>query len=360
MSPAGKTPDEWGDIYRRQRSTYEQAAKRYRWLIKDLLKDEGFEVAQIEQRAKSVESFVKKVDAKKDGLAAPLDEITDLAGVRVITYYLEDADGVVRAIRERFEVDEERSVSKTSEWGPAEFGYTGEHLIVRHGIAHELPPGWTIFADRWIEIQVRTSTQHAWAAVDHKLKYKSAYAWPPELERRLARLSALFELADDQFSVLRWEYRELEKRYADALEGGELDIELDSASLAAYLAQTDRIAPIVAKAEALGWRMRPDEEVGRPIGQRPVELRYLLHVLGMAGLSSVRDFDEFLSEVDQNGRALEWLGQVDPDLPPIYPEDLLDRLLIVRRQPPEQSVREVFPELAEGLAKLRELKPYPT
>jgi putative GTP pyrophosphokinase len=59
------------------------------------------------------------------------------------------------------------------------------------------------YADIRAEIQVRTALQHAWSAVHHKLEYKSSTEAPPELRRRLFRLSALFELADEQFSELR-------------------------------------------------------------------------------------------------------------------------------------------------------------
>jgi len=75
---------------------------------------------------------------------------------------------------------------------------------------------WTAFRDKRAEVQIRTATQHAWAAVDHRLTYKSNHEIPRELQRRFARLSAILELADDQFSQLRQEHDALEARYSDS------------------------------------------------------------------------------------------------------------------------------------------------
>ena len=53
------------------------------------------------------------------------------------------------------------------------------------------------------EIQVRTVLMHAWAEIEHKLAYKSADQVPDKFRRKLYRLSAKFEEADEQFEDLR-------------------------------------------------------------------------------------------------------------------------------------------------------------
>jgi ppGpp synthetase/RelA/SpoT-type nucleotidyltranferase len=353
--PEQKSPDEWGAVYRRQRGVYENCAKRYRWMLKDMLADAGIEVVQIEQRAKKVESLVKKIADKKGAYVDPLTDVTDLAGVRVITYYREDVALVEGLIRGRFEVDEERSVKGSDAVAPDEFRYTGDHLIVRHGAAHDVPPGWADICELWVEVQIRTATEHAWAAVDHKLKYKAERSWPPRLQRRFAQLKALFELADDQFSVLRREYGELERGYTDTMSEGDLEIPIDAVALAAYLAQTEKIAPLMTLAEELGWSIRPDAEAlgGKGLGERPRELNDLALTLGMTGIETIRQFDEFLSD-PETAEVLTWKGRNTGALR-LFPEDLVCRLLLIKRgaQEPEE-VRSIYG--AAGPAHFNELR----
>ncbi|MNJ50543.1 GTP pyrophosphokinase YwaC [compost metagenome] len=53
------------------------------------------------------------------------------------------------------------------------------------------------------EIQIRTMLMHAWAAISHKLLYKKEDDAPTQVKRQLNRLSALIELADEQFDSIK-------------------------------------------------------------------------------------------------------------------------------------------------------------
>jgi trimethylamine:corrinoid methyltransferase-like protein len=59
------------------------------------------------------------------------------------------------------------------------------------------------------EVHVRTVLQHAWAAISHSLQYKKEDDVPAALRRRLNRLAALLELADQEFTTLSAEHRAL-------------------------------------------------------------------------------------------------------------------------------------------------------
>lgn len=50
-----------------------------------------------------------------------------------------------------------------------------------------------------VEEQLRTILMHVLAAISHKLLYKRENDAPNVLKRKLNRLSALIELADEQF-----------------------------------------------------------------------------------------------------------------------------------------------------------------
>jgi hypothetical protein len=52
------------------------------------------------------------------------------------------------------------------------------------------------------EIQVRTLNQHAWSNTAHSLSYKQEADLPVNLKRKVYRLLSLYELADDEFSIV--------------------------------------------------------------------------------------------------------------------------------------------------------------
>jgi putative GTP pyrophosphokinase len=296
MPDSSKNPTEWGDHYRKRFALYSDATHRLKTLVQDLLVQAGISVVQIECRPKTVESFVEKVARKSAQYVEPLEEITDLAGIRVITYYLEDVTSVGNLIQAEFDVDRENSVDKTSALDPMEFGYTGVHYVVRLGAARRALPEWAGVTGLRAEVQIRTAAQHAWAAVDHKLNYKSNHEIPDGLRRRFYRLSALFELADDQFSVLRLEHERLERGYSEALRRGELDIALDSASLEPYLERNPRIQKLVAKAVDIGWEFgAPEEHPERAARDR----RDLLTVLDVTKLVTIEQLDDVLADEEK-------------------------------------------------------------
>ena len=57
-----------------------------------------------------------------------------------------------------------------------------------------------------IELQIRTVIQDAWSILDHKIKYKNSI--PQKLKRRINRLSALFEIADEEFLNIQKEKKQ--------------------------------------------------------------------------------------------------------------------------------------------------------
>ena len=68
------------------------------------------------------------------------------------------------------------------------------------------------------ELQIRTIIQDAWSVLDHKIKYKKSI--PLSLKRRINRLSALFEIADDEFLRIKEEISMEEKRINERIKKG--------------------------------------------------------------------------------------------------------------------------------------------
>ena len=75
------------------------------------------------------------------------------------------------------------------------------------------------YAGIQFELQIRTIIQDAWSVLDHKIKYKKSI--PQSLKRRINRLSALFEIADDEFLRINDEITSEEKRINRRLKQGQ-------------------------------------------------------------------------------------------------------------------------------------------
>ena len=96
--------------YRAARGTYQSMTARLRALVIDLLAAADLEVIQVEARPKDIDSFTEKIIRKRSKYADPLTDITDIVGLRIITYYVEDVARVGELIRSEVQVDEANSI----------------------------------------------------------------------------------------------------------------------------------------------------------------------------------------------------------------------------------------------------------
>ncbi len=155
--------------------------------LKDQLKGYSH-IDQISARAKGVNSFVAKADDAKNGYLAPLEEIEDQVGGRVLVFFRSTMDRVKERLLANFSVVEQ---SRRRPRPDAEFGYESDHYIVE--IRPDLcPAGWSEQTEmpRMMELQVRTLFMHAWAEPQHDLAYKSKEELTSDQARRLAWVAA--------------------------------------------------------------------------------------------------------------------------------------------------------------------------
>src|SRR5262249_18923189 len=137
--------------------------------------------------------------------------------------------------RREFDVDPNHSSDKLEDLEVDEFGYRSFHLVCTLSAARRSLAEWSKYRDLCVEIQVRSVLQHAWAAISHKIDYKTVSQAPTELRRGLFRLSALLELADDQFAALRDKSANLVQQYQSDVALGQLNVALNLDSLTQYL-----------------------------------------------------------------------------------------------------------------------------
>lgn len=201
----------------------EQAAKVFN-TIKKTLDDAGLLVASIEYRVKTEESLAGKLELKGSKYRT-LADITDIIGVRIITFYIDDVDKVASAVERLFTVDWENSVDKRKAHEIDSFGYLSLHYIC------SLPD-----IPYHIEIQMRTVLQHAWANMNHDTGYKSGVEVPRQYLRNLSRLAGMLELVDDEFSRIRSELTDYRRRVKALVASGNLDeVPLDGDTYRSFL-----------------------------------------------------------------------------------------------------------------------------
>ena len=184
------------EVYNTLKSTFEQA---------------GLLVAAIEYRVKTENSLAGKLELK-GGKYKSLADITDIIGLRVITFYTDDVDKVASAVERLFTVDWDNSVDKRKIHEIDSFGYLSLHYICsKEGFPYRF------------EIQMRTVLQHAWANMNHDTGYKSGVEVPKVYLRNLSRLAGMLELVDEQFSLIRSELTDYRRRVRALVASGNLD-----------------------------------------------------------------------------------------------------------------------------------------
>ncbi|AIE59358.1 GTP pyrophosphokinase [Bacillus methanolicus] len=151
-------------------------------------------------RVKPIASILDKANQKGIPLDR-LEEMQDIAGLRMMCQFVDDIMRVVELLRNRndFEIVEERdyiSHKKAS-------GYRSYHVVIRY-------PVQTIEGEKKIlaEIQIRTLAMNFWATIEHSLNYKYKGQFPEDIRIRLQRAAEAAFLLDEEMSQIRGEIQE--------------------------------------------------------------------------------------------------------------------------------------------------------
>lgn len=336
--------------YEAVRGAYEQFTARNVSLLRELLK-EGEDFHTIEARTKDLDSFEAKVDLpEKEQKYRDISEVTDLSGIRIICYLDEDATRVCDRLAEIYDVDGEHSVNKNEQLDPDQFGYRSRHFVVRFPEARVGLPDFARFAGLKAEIQVRTILQHAWAAIDWKLRYKNSAQVPQQLRRRVFRVSALLELADDEFSSLATAVAALRNEYERKLDAGDFALAIDRESVDLFLEKDEGLDVLVEYAKTVGFSISPNPPNARdPYGG-------FITTAASAGYTTIDELKKTISTAGKHKKSRfkdvveAWKG---PDRPPLLVVSRagLARLALVLSQGKEDA-RRLIEQLPFG-AKLQ-------
>jgi ppGpp synthetase/RelA/SpoT-type nucleotidyltranferase len=193
-------------------------------LLTEKFKTQGIELNSIEHRVKAEDSLMGKLERKGEKYHQ-LSDITDLVGLRIVTFYTDDVDKAAAIVSQLFNIDWKNSVDKRKMHDFNSFGYNSLHYICT------LKEGSLPF-----EIQIRTALQHTWSAIEHDIGYKGVVKLPPQYRRQFSRLAGMLELADDEFSRLRTTMTEYRRQIQTLVKSGNLsDVALSTDSFRSYL-----------------------------------------------------------------------------------------------------------------------------
>ena len=221
--------------YRSLLPVYSEMAEIIPEKLKGFFDDAGLIVAAVEHRVKTEGSLTGKLQLK-GGKYSSIYDITDIIGIRVITFYIDDVDKVASVLERLFEIDWENSVDKRKAHETDSFGYLSLHYICRIPEKSYSDPEHPEINKIRFEVQMRTVLQHAWANMNHDTGYKSGVEIPKVYLRNLSRLAGMLELVDDEFSRIRRELADYRRKVQQLVASGNLsEVELNGDSFRSYL-----------------------------------------------------------------------------------------------------------------------------
>ncbi len=157
-------------------------------------------IEAIKTRLKSTESITEKL--RRRGVTFPItaekieQELTDIAGVRVICSYPTD----IYLLSEAFLRQDDVTLIQKKDYiaNPKPNGYRSLHLIV------EIP----IFLHNQkkmmkVEVQFRTISMDWWASLEHKIRYKKDVDDPEDIERELKECAEISAGLDKRMEELQ-------------------------------------------------------------------------------------------------------------------------------------------------------------
>ncbi|WP_455682103.1 GTP pyrophosphokinase [Thomasclavelia sp.] len=218
--------------------------ERFRGLVEDytrnLLDTEQISFHSITSRTKTIESLTKKIELKHK--YQELKEITDLVGIRIITYYSDTVDQISKLIEKEFIVDKDNSIDKRKTIDPDRFGYRSLHYVVQINEGQIQFNTDFNYYNLKFEIQISSILQYTWAEIEHDLGYKSQEEIPYDIKRSFSRLASLLELADEEFLRIKNEIF----AYKDQLMLSYLNAKLDKESLNVFKIKSPEFIDLIS------------------------------------------------------------------------------------------------------------------
>lgn len=147
------------DSYHENEGIYNSFLEKITGLLVDLLADQKLTIHQISGRTKSLESLSKKITEKGEKYNT-IDDITDVVGIRIITYLESDVDLISDLIENEFNNDTENSIDKRK-LKTDQFGYKSLHIVTQLSDNRSNLKEYKKYKGIKFEVQIRSILQHA-------------------------------------------------------------------------------------------------------------------------------------------------------------------------------------------------------
>ncbi len=221
--------------YHERIAVYERLSHLADEALRHALDAQHVKVTAMEHRIKTETSLAGKLELK-GGKYQTIDDVTDIVGLRVVTFYSADVDKVAAIVNEAFIVDRRNSVDKRKQHRLDSFGYNSLHYICRLPKTVVDDPEMPLLNELCFEIQMRTALQHVWSTLDHDTGYKGDVKIPHEYMRQFGRLAGMLELMDEEFSRLRNVLVDYRRQMLALEASGQLDsVDLNAETFRRYL-----------------------------------------------------------------------------------------------------------------------------
>lgn len=262
------------DWYKKNNTLYLACAETIERLIKVLLKEGNALYHSIESRIKTEESFLNK--CLNERYQDPISEITDVCGLRIITYTNHDVNMIREIIEREFQIDRANSVDKSKQMSEDQVGYLSIHYIATLKKDRTKLAEYYAYEAIKFEIQIRTLLQHAWAEIEHDRNYKFSGELPSEIKRRFYLVAGTLELLDREFEEISKDIDQYAETVRQETQKGNLKVPIDSTSLSEYLL----------------IKFKDNQKLDRTFNNKDKEI---IEELQIFGINTLVDLDEIIT-----------------------------------------------------------------
>jgi putative GTP pyrophosphokinase len=187
------------DLWREEQPKFEALGKIVYNFIIDKITDYEI-IPEVHFRTKELISIIKKVKKKKLQKEYSYNHLNDKLGIRIICKFQEEMNIIDDFIKDNFVVKNVEYKQQNLDFNKLD--YISNHYDCNIKCSLNEFAKHKEFENLIFEIQVRTLNQHAWSNTAHSLSYKQEADMPINLKRKVYRLLSLYELADDEFSIV--------------------------------------------------------------------------------------------------------------------------------------------------------------
>ena len=179
---------------------YGEFSDRIQNLVQNLIERDDIEIYKIEAITKTPEELLKGMSGRVS--PSSFGDVSDFVIVRALLRFPEDVGKVERIISEEFTIDTKRSTPGSTLDDPFRFGYPAAYYTLSLSEKRSALREWAKYKGLLFQLDIRTMLQEVWAAVLPKVNVNVDSVTKRKMERKLIRIAALLEEADEGFLSL--------------------------------------------------------------------------------------------------------------------------------------------------------------